>query len=69
MCEFCENTEKTLYQKSRYGDAYIDRFGKQAVMAVNPKVCPPFSNCGAKDMNICICYKINFCPNCGADLR
>ena len=70
MCEFCEKREKTLYQVCRYGNMYINWFGKKPLLTVYPTVCPPFAKCSAKEMSgeIGISYAIRFCPECGEKL-
>ena len=73
MCRFCDG-EKELYYENRYGDMYLSHFGKRKTLEVVPKGCPPFvkgcSHKGNIDIGaVHIVFPINFCPECGKDLR
>lgn len=70
MCHYCDNLkEQKLYQMNQYANVYISNdpvFGP--ALTVKPNICPPFSECSAKGMNINIVLKINNCPDCGKRL-
>lgn len=69
MCKYCESQKPTLYQYTRYGDLYFDTVGEMRVLKMVPRICPAFSECSAKDMNIALDFAINYCPECGRALR
>ena len=73
MCEYCESGMNVPYKISRYLDiniSTVDPFVNAALVVTNiRKACPPFARCCDKDMNISVVFGINFCPNCGRDLR
>lgn len=68
MCQYCEG-DSVKYQESRYSDLYINSFGKAKHLVVEINVCPPYADCSVKNMIRRSAFQINFCPNCGADLR
>ena len=71
MCEFCENLtdEPRQYQKDTYGEIYLVRYGRKTLLLVEQDKCPPYAECSAKNVPIRSGYEINYCPECGADLR
>lgn len=68
MCKFCEESE-IEYQHTHHTKLYIGTFGKRKTLLVEATRCPPFARCSSKDLPIRSAYFINFCPECGRDLR
>lgn len=68
MCEYCNRNEK-IYQHSVYGNLYLGSFGKKRTLEFEPNFCPPYAKCSSRDVCKRIVFQINFCPNCGKDLR
>lgn len=58
MCQYCEG-ESVKYQENHLSNLYINSFGRAKHLVVEINICPPFR----------AAYPINFCPNCGKDLR
>ena len=67
-CEYCKNG-KTLYQHTNHTKMYINRFGKARTIEIECNPCPPYANCSMKGNPARSAFIINFCPNCGADMR
>ena len=67
-CEYCANG-KTLYQHTYTMKLFINRFGKARTIEVECDPCPPYADCGMKNIPARSAFIINYCPNCGADLR
>lgn len=68
MCEFCEGKE-TEYQHTYHTKIYIGTFGKRRTLEVEAVRCPPFARCSSKNIPVRSAFYINFCPECGRDLR
>jgi len=67
-CKYCKGIEPS-YQSSAYHKIHIDSLGSRKVLRVENIGCPKYVDCSQKDMNIGSAFIINFCPNCGRDLR
>ena len=70
-CEFCiDSNEKVLYQSTIHTKLYIHKFGLQhTIETVCSGYCPPSVECGLQYIDHNSAFIINFCPNCGEDLR
>lgn len=74
MCELCEGYKNLInegvipYQTNAYGNLYLTKTPFGSALAVDVSICPPYSECVKKDVNIRILYKIKYCPECGERL-
>lgn len=71
MCEFCETKDRTLYQTGRYCDLYFQRFGNKTLLESHIKgFCPKYQeDCSSKDLKPSMVFEIDYCPNCGRELK
>ena len=70
MCEYCSRGwSEVPYQEGTYGKLYFVGFGRKNLLVFEPHLCPPYAECSCKDVPIRMAFLINYCPNCGADLR
>lgn len=67
-CEYCAGGKK-LYQHTNTTNLWIDKFGKSRTLLVECDPCPPYANCCMKNNPTRSAFIINYCPNCGADMR
>lgn len=67
-CEFCGGG-KTLYQQTRNTKLYINTFGKARTLVTESIQCPPFAKCCLKGVSANSVFLINFCPECGRNLK
>ena len=70
MCKYCDGNEEAPYMSTRYIDLFMgNSLGDRRALIVRHVGCPKYVNCTQKEMNISSVFEINYCPNCGADLR
>lgn len=67
-CPVCSG-EKREYQHTKHTKLFIDTFGEKRVLITECVCCPPYSQCSMKDIPARSAFIINFCPECGRDLR
>lgn len=67
-CKYCSG-KKTEYQYTTHTKLFIGTFGENRTLLVETNACPPYSQCCMKDIPANSAFIINFCPNCGRDLR
>lgn len=68
-CEYCNGT-KSLYQETRNTKIYISTFGEARTLYVEDYgKCPPHEKCIMKCVPNRTEYLINYCPNCGRNLK
>lgn len=60
---------KQGYRHTLHTTLFVDTFGKKRVLLVESSGCPPFAECALKDKPLRSAFAINFCPECGRDLR
>ena len=65
MCEFCESEGAILYQQTASTKLMIESFGNRTTLLVE---CEPWE-LRAHHVPVRSRFIINFCPNCGRDLR
>lgn len=67
-CKHCNGTESE-YQHTYSTKISINTFGKARTILIECNPCPPYANCGMKGIPARSAFIINFCPECGRDLR
>ncbi len=67
-CQYCRKVG-TEYQHTYSVKISIDAFGKKRVLIVECDPCPPYAKCSRKGIPTRSAFVINFCPECGRDLR
>ena len=69
-CEFCDGT-LALYAETNTTKLYINtKNGARAIYtSTKPSTCPENALCALKGVENNSAFIINFCPNCGRDLR
>lgn len=59
-----------LYQETWHTKLYIDRLGAATILKTETNYCPPYAGCCGNDgQPRRAAFIINFCPECGRDLR
>lgn len=67
-CKYC-NGEFAEYQKTINTKISINTIGKARSLNTESNGCPPYANCCMKDIPARSAFIINFCPNCGRQLK
>lgn len=68
-CEYCNGSGRVLYQETHSVKLYLNSFGDARTIEVEANRCPPFADCAMVNVPARSAFIINFCPNCGADMR
>lgn len=68
-CEYCKGLKRVSYQESHSVKLYINSFVDARTIEVEANKCPPSLGCGLSNIPVRAAFIINFCPNCGADMR
>lgn len=67
-CEYCR-PKASQYQTSSHTELYLDTLGSHRILQTRCQPCPPHSRCSSNGRSFRASFVINFCPNCGRDLR
>ena len=67
VCKYCAGGESN-YQNTHNTKISINTFGDARTLLIECLPCPPYANCGLKDVSIRSAFIINHCPNCGRKL-
>lgn len=67
-CEYCSG-EFVEYQHTVNTKLNINTFGKAQTLVTECTPCPPYAKCCLRGIPARSAFIINFCPNCGKDLR
>lgn len=67
-CEYCR-PPAAPYQETYHTKLGLSTFGKARTLVTSCEPCPPHSRCGSRGRAFRAEFIINFCPNCGRDLR
>ena len=68
-CEYCGGSQRVLYQETHIAKLFLNTFGNARTIEVEANRCPPFADCPVVNVPARSAFIINFCPNCGADMR
>lgn len=68
-CEYCNGSGRVPYQETHSVKLCLNSFGDARTIEVEANRCPPFADCPMVNVPARSAFIINFCPNCGADLR
>ena len=69
-CKYCTDGISNAYQHTRYTELRIGKLGRRWILETRTEgFCPPFAMCTSKGEPRCSGFFINFCPECGRDLR
>lgn len=68
-CEYCNGSGRVPYQETHSVKLYLNSFGDARTIEVEANRCPPFADCAMVNVPARSAFIINFCPNCGADMR
>lgn len=68
-CEYCNGSGRVPYQETHSVKLYLNSFGDARTIEVEADKCPPMIGCMLSKIPLRSAFIINFCPNCGADMR
>lgn len=67
-CEYCSG-KFAEYQHTVNTRLAISTFGKARTIETECNPCPPYANCSMKGVPVRSAFLINYCPNCGRNLK
>jgi hypothetical protein len=68
-CEYCSPDKYVEYQRTTTTQIFIKTVRGARALEVCSDHCPPFADCSAKGVSTRSLFLINYCPECGRDLR
>ena len=68
-CKYCADGRMKPYQNTYSTTLHIGKLGRRWIIETEVNACPPFAVCSRKGDSIHSGFFINFCPECGRDLR